>query len=75
MKLENPIKKQNKNVELDLFGLLDVMCSDVLQIPLNDYINISKKTTEKRLYIIVNGLLSEDDIKIVKAKKCFKLIK
>lgn len=75
MKLENPIKRQNKNIELDLFGLLDVMCSDVLEIPLNEYVNKSNKTTEKRLYIIVNGLLSEDNIKINKAKKCFNLIK
>jgi len=55
--------------------MFDIMAAETLNISVDEYVRQIEKTTEGRIYIIVNGLLSEDEKKIEKAIRCFKLIK
>ena len=57
-----------------IYGLLDEMCADLLEVDLSIYIKKIESTTNNRAEIIINALLSEDENLIIKAKRIFKLI-
>lgn len=68
-------KKIKGKHQITLFEMFDIMAAETLNISVDEYVRQIEKTTEGRIYIIVNGLLSEDEKKIEKAIRCFKLIK
>lgn len=57
------------------YDFFDAMLAEVLNITVDVYIEKIESTTENRREIIILGLMSEDNKKVEKAKRCFYLIK
>lgn len=58
-----------------MYDLLDEMCSELLGVTTELYINKIESISEKRAELIISSLLSDDTIKIEKAIRIFNLIK
>jgi len=57
------------------YSLIDQACAVELGVDVKVYIEKIEKTTYRRAELIILGLLSEDKIKVDKAKKIFNIIK
>ncbi len=55
--------------------LLDEACAEALGVSVDEYIEKIEKTTYMRAELIINALLSDDDLLIQKARRIFDLIK
>ena len=58
-----------------IFDMFDYSCAAALEVPVSVFVDTIEKTTDYRMDVIINALLSDDKTKIAKAKKCFNLIK
>lgn len=54
--------------------MLDHACAEALGVDVEVFIEKIESTTYKRAEIIINALMSEDETKIVKARRVFNLI-